>query len=92
MGSELNQASNVNKWYCIGRCKDGTPNNYHCRISLNKTVRGMDGKIGNNTKILFTALFSPLFWIRYFPMDSASTKNELSERYPETQLWSHTAQ
>ena len=33
--------------------------NYHCKISLNKTVRGMNGKIGcvgyNNDKILFAA-------------------------------------
>ena len=56
----------------------------------------LDGKIGclgyNNGKILFAALFSPFFWILYFPMDLASGKIELSERYIQKLKCGHTLQ
>ena len=49
----------------VRRCKDGKSHNYHYRIPLNKTVRGMDEKNGwmgcNNTKIVPAVLISPLF-------------------------------
>ena len=46
MRSELNQASDVNKWGVI--CKDSKLDHYHdqrSRISLNKTIKGIDGKV-----------------------------------------------
>ena len=56
----------------------------------------IDRKIGclgyNNAKILFAALFSPFFWILYFPMDLASGKIELSERYIQKLKCGHTLQ
>ena len=65
-------------------------------ITARFLVRGMNGKIGcvsyNNGEILFAALFSPLFWILYFPKDSASGKIELSERYIKKLNCSHTLQ
>ena len=43
----------------------------------------MNGKIGcvgyNNGETLFAGLLSPLFWILYFPMDSASGKIEFEK-------------
>ena len=43
MRSELSLASNVNKWR--RRCKDGKSDDYQrCRISLNKTIKGIDRK------------------------------------------------
>ena len=56
----------------------------------------MNGKIGcvgyNNGEILFAALFSSLFWILYFLMDSTSGKIELSERYIKKLNCGHTLQ
>ena len=56
----------------------------------------MNGKIGcvgyNKGEILFVALFSPLFWILYFPVDSVSGKVEVSERYIKTLNCGHTLQ
>ena len=56
----------------------------------------LDGKIGclgyNNGKILFAALFSPFFWVLYFPMDLASRKIELSECYIQKLKFGHTLQ
>ena len=56
----------------------------------------LDGKVGclgyNNGKILFAALFSLFFWILYFPMDLASGKIELSERYIQKLKCGHTLQ
>ena len=46
----------------------------------------------NNGKILFEVLFSPFFWILYFPMDLASGKIELSERYIQKLKCGHTLQ
>ena len=86
MRSEFTQASTVNKWHL--QCKDGRAHNYHYRISLNRHGRKI-GCVGyNNGKILF----APLFWILYFPMDWASGKIELSERYIKKLNCGHTLQ
>ena len=37
-------------------------------------------------------MLSPLFWMRYFPMDSAPENNLLSERYVQKLNYGHTLQ
>ena len=46
----------------------------------------------NNRKILFAVLYSPLFWILYVPMDSASGIIEISECYIKKLNCGHTLQ
>ena len=67
----------------------------NCKQMASVNVKMVDHAVwtgSNNRKILFAALFSPLFWVLYFPMDNASGKIELSERYIKKLNCGHTLQ